>query len=284
MTVTTAETKEVAKKETSDLPSYLVEFDPLQFNGDGFEDTDSDSFALPFLTILQSNSPQCIRGKATFIDGAQPGMFFNTITEEFYDKSIDVIPVHYYREFIEWLPERGGIVKSHGPDEIILERVVRIDDQKNQILDNGHIIQDHRNHYLLLADDLEQGPMILSLTSTGVKHSKKWLTRMRSLKNPKTGGKVPMYAAKWTIELVLNEDGEKAWYQLGFKSKTCIEFNSWLNKKEWQHALAAREIIKSGEAKADWDSTIDPEQQQQQQHQQSQTHYEDPSNRSDIPF
>jgi hypothetical protein len=275
MTVTTAETKEVANV----LPAHLADFDMNQASGDGFEDADKDSFAVPFLRILQSTSPQCVRGKVSFLPDAQPGMFFNTITEDLYDQNISVIPVHYTREFIEWFPNRGGFVMSHGPDEAILKRVIRVDDKKNQILDNGNVIQDTRNHYVLLADDLEKGLVIFSLTSTGIKHSKKWMTLMNGLMLPKTKKRAPMYTAKWELESVFNENDDGSWYQIGDKSKTCVKYNSWVNNKEWQHALAAREIIKSGEAKADWDSTIDPEQQQTEQRQ-----YTDHSDRGTIPF
>lgn len=252
---TAAETKQVVKKEEAALPISMEEMEAL--SGQGFEEADRDAYAIPFLRLIQSNSPQCDENEAAYIEGAKPGMLFNTITNKLYGRQISIISLHYGRSFIEWKPNRGGFVKDHGGNPAILDRIVEIDDKNNSILDNGNVIQDTRNHFLLIADDLDAGPIILSLTSTGVKHSRKWMTLMNNLKIPGSKKQAPMFAGVWSMSSVMNQNDDGKWYQIGDKSMTAIEMHRWVNKEELEAAQAARELVTSGEAKADWDSTID---------------------------
>ena len=67
-----------------------------------------DDLALPFLKVLGQLSPECNKRDAKHVEGAEPGMIINTVTNEIYDgvKGIDVVPVHYKRQYIEW-QDRG---------------------------------------------------------------------------------------------------------------------------------------------------------------------------------
>jgi hypothetical protein len=252
---TTAESKEVVKREEAGVPALAEEFAAL--SGQGFEDTDKDAFAIPFLRVLQGLSPQVDENDPAYVEGAKQGMFINTITNVLFGKVIEVIPVHYMRDFVEWAPNRGGFIKAHGPDPAILSRVTKIDDHNNQILDNGNVIQDTRNHYVLIADQLNLGPIIFSLTSTGIRHSRKWMTLLNALIIPGTEKRAPMFAGVWELSTILNENDDGKWYQVGNKTTTCIKFNEWVTKEQLAAAVEARKLLMSGKAKADYESTID---------------------------
>jgi len=66
-----------------------------------FAGMNQDDFALPFLRLLTNTSPEV--GE---IDGALPGMIYNSVTGQLYDgkKGITVIPCAYIRQYIEWAP------------------------------------------------------------------------------------------------------------------------------------------------------------------------------------
>ena len=51
----------------------------------GFENMTQDDMALPFVRILGQLSPQVTDGDAKYIEGAKPGMIYNTVTSELYD-------------------------------------------------------------------------------------------------------------------------------------------------------------------------------------------------------
>jgi len=245
------ETKSVAKRGEADLPIALDQLEGM--SGQGFEDSDKDAYAIPFLRLLQGLSPQVNEDDPdVYIQGAKPGMFFNTITGALFGKSINVIPVHYMRDFVEWKPNRGGFVKSHGPDPSILDRITEIDEKNNSILDNGNIIQDSRNHYILIEGHLDKGPIIFGLSSSGIKHSRKWMTFMNALKLPGSDKTAPMFAGVWNLASVLNKNDDGTWYQIGDKTKTAVEFQRWVTQEELEAAVAARKLITSGAAKADY--------------------------------
>lgn len=233
--------------------------------GDGFEDTDKDAFAVPFLRILQSNSPQVNEDEDAYTKGAKPGMFFNNVSNELFGKEIVVIPVHYLRSFIEWKPNRGGFVRDHGPDPRIKDKCVpREEGERHDYLENGNIIQDTRNHYLLVQrEDGSLDPCILSLSSTGIKHSRKWMSMMRSLLIP-TGAAAPMFSSKYRIKTVLNKNDDGSWYQIGEK-QTAVERIGWISQEELEEVKSFRNLITSGAVTADY-SSLDEEVYSEEEH------------------
>jgi hypothetical protein len=118
----------------------------MNFEGDahsGFEQMDQDDFALPFLRILTNMSPEI--GE---VDGASPGMIYNSVTGELFDgkKGVQVIPCTYIRQYIEWAPRGSG---SGGPLNIypatsdILSRTHREPGDNKDYTDSGSYIEKH---------------------------------------------------------------------------------------------------------------------------------------------
>ena len=44
-----------------------------------------EDLALPFLKVLGQLSPECNKRDAKHVEGAEPGMIINTVTNEIYD-------------------------------------------------------------------------------------------------------------------------------------------------------------------------------------------------------
>ena len=61
----------------------------------GFENMTQEDMALPFVRILGQLSPQVTDGDAKFIDGAKPGMIYNTVTSELFDGKKGIKAVSY---------------------------------------------------------------------------------------------------------------------------------------------------------------------------------------------
>ena len=60
--------------------------------GAGMENVTADDLQIPFLSILQSNSPQLDESEGKYIDGAKAGMILNTVTNEIFDGKIGLNP------------------------------------------------------------------------------------------------------------------------------------------------------------------------------------------------
>lgn len=249
----TKEEKKVAKKEEN-LPAAI---DFAADAGAGFEDSDKDSFAIPFLSILQSGSPQCKRSDGAYIPGAQEGMMFNSVTNEVIDgdKGILVIPAYYNRNFIEWIPrgEGGGIAGVHTvPEADELSKTLRtitvVDNGKEkevQVLDNGNTLSDTRNHYLLIVnEDGSTSPVVCGMSSSQIKESKKWMTMMQGIKI--NGVEAPMMSQIYRITTVPKSNNEGSWY--GFKIDHVEQIK---DATQYQDAKKFRELIKSGAAEID---------------------------------
>ena len=157
----------------------------MNFEGDaqsGFEQMDQDDFALPFLRILTNMSPEI--GE---VDGASPGMIYNSVTGELFDgkKGVQVIPCTYIRQYIEWAPRGSG---SGGPLNIypatsdILSRTHREQGDNKDYTDSGSYIENTANHYVMMLDDAGvPTPALIVLNSTQLKKSRKWICMMMSV-------------------------------------------------------------------------------------------------------
>lgn len=141
----------------------------LQDANKGLERVTASDYALPFLYLLQKNSPQVDDGHPKYVEGAEPGMFLNTVTGELFERLI-VIPVDFEKVFIEWIPrDAGGGFVAQYKDRNVAEESKR---EETQIVDTA-------NHYVLVQSaDGVWTPAILSMTSTKLKASRNWLSKM----------------------------------------------------------------------------------------------------------
>ncbi len=74
--------------------------------GSGMEGTDSESFAIPFLMVLQKGSPQVDEAAGEAIEGAKAGMLFENVTSRMFDGKVgvNIVPCAYRRVFLRWGP------------------------------------------------------------------------------------------------------------------------------------------------------------------------------------
>jgi hypothetical protein len=212
-----------AKQAASQLPAAILEEMEANANA-GFETTTPDDFSIPFITILQKMSPQCDKVEDAYIEGAEPGMFFDTSTGQIMKdengeplKEITVVPVHYLRQFIRW-KERdagGGFVSAHTPDDEIISQGVRNEAGK-LVLDGGDYLSDTRQFYVMVVDTVANTgrPAIISMASTQIKKARTWLTRMQDFKIDGANGKFtpPMYGQMWVLGTMGEKNSKGSWH------------------------------------------------------------------------
>lgn len=241
--VAKAENTAIAIPEDVQLPDHA-----------GLEHADSESFAIPFLQILQKGSPQCDDDDPNYNEDAKPGMLIDTVAEEIIDleqEVVEIIPVSYARTFTEWaLREAGGGFKGEYDVPTGLEMLkTTVRDEKNRdVLPNGNQIVDTRKHYIIaIRGDGLMMPMLITMASTQLKKSK----RLNS-----------------DCDLQMRAHGLKATFQLKYKLGTVGESNdkgSWKGWKieragfvedqdQFDAALAFFKSIQAGEVKEATDS------------------------------
>lgn len=221
------ETTEIATVQGGVLAPEFMNFDDCG-NG-GFEGTDRDSFAIPFLQILQKMSPLVDEDNAKYIAGAKAGMIYNTVTQLLSDgkKGVLIIPCAFKRTFILW----GGREGDGGfKGEISVEEfeALKLDPTKVVMVDGrayvpdadgmvnekkSDFFADTRSHFVLVVDEEtgEFGQAILSLSSSQIKASKMLMTALnqKKIKTPKGLMTPPTFAnvVRLTTQGMSNEKG-----------------------------------------------------------------------------
>ena len=205
--------------------------------GAGLEGADKNSFAIPFLTILQGLSPQCEPVKDGGIEGAKPGLFINSITNELYDEVL-VIPCAFQRQFLRWAPRTsgGGFKGQYPAVDVDLHKVVGMSNHGGQIFmdvpadsspvdEKGQakydILSDTRNHFVLMqAKSGAWQPALISLGSTQIKKSKRWLSLIQGIEMKKTDGSVfnpPSFSQVYKLTTIKEENAKGKWQGLSIE-------------------------------------------------------------------
>lgn len=205
---------EVAKKqEAGALATNLFEADAHQ----GTQNMSQDDLALPFLKVLGQLSPEVNKVHARYVEGAEPGMIINSVTNQLYDgaKGIDVLPVFYERKLIEWQDRGAGTgapVAIHDASSDIMSQTTRDKSYKDR-LPNGNYIDNTANHYVVVLGDSPQTALV-SMKSTQLKISRKWNSIMMGIKlQGKTGMFTPpTYSHIYNLKTVQMSNDKGTWF------------------------------------------------------------------------
>ena len=175
-----------------------------------------DDLALPFLKVLGQLSPECNKRDAKHVKGAEPGMIINTVTNEVYDgeKGIDVVPVLYKRQYIEWQDRgesQGAPVKIYeaGDD---LPKTSRDKFNKDRLA-NGNYLENTASHFVVV---LGKSPTtaLISMKATQLKVSRKWNSMMMGLKMQGKNGMFtpPTYSHIYKLKTVQQSNDKGTWF------------------------------------------------------------------------
>jgi len=229
--------------------------------GQGFENTDKDSFAIPFLRILQGLSPQCNKANQEFIKGAEQGNLFNTVSKQYFDADadgdgVDFIICHYDRKFTEWAPNRGGFRGEHAPtDPALTKATEQVDGEgkRQMVLPNGNSIQDTRYHFALqLDEDGGATRVLICCASSGIKKSKRLMTELDGLKETNSAGKrytPPLFYSIVTVKTVPESNDEGDWFNWDFTVKRQLDLSDADDVELYLAAKAFRDSIAKGAVK-----------------------------------
>jgi hypothetical protein len=173
---------EVTKKqEAGALATNIFEADADK----GLTNIGHDDLALPFLKILGQLSPEVNKRDGKYVEGAEPGMIYNSVTGELFDgeRGVNVIPCHYKLEYIEWQDRgegSGAPVNIHPSSSDIMSKTTRGADYKDR-LPNGNYIDRTASHFVIVDGD-NPSTALIAMKSTQLKVSRKWNSMMASIK------------------------------------------------------------------------------------------------------
>ena len=201
---------QVATKKEGALATFDMEADAAQ----GAQNISQEDLALPFLKILGQLSPEVNKRDGKYVEGAEPGKIINTVTNQLYD-TINVIPCHYKRQYIEWQDRgasSGAPVAIHEADSDIVSQTTRGKDYKDR-LPNGNYLDNTANHFVLITG-LNPETALMSMKSTQLKVSRKWNSMMMGLKMQGKNGLFtpPTYSHIYKLSTVQMSNDKGTWF------------------------------------------------------------------------
>ena len=204
----------IAKRENAGaLSTNLFEADANA----GSQNISQEDLALPFLKVLGQLSPEINTRDSKYIKGTQPGMILNTVTGEYYDgeKGIQVLPVFYKRQYIEWQDRgesMGAPVAIHEVNSDLLSKVTRDKSNKDR-LPNGNYLENTASHFVVLLGKTPTTALI-SMKATQLKVSRKWNSIMMGIKMQGKNGLFtpPTYSHIYKLKTVQMSNDKGTWF------------------------------------------------------------------------
>jgi hypothetical protein len=204
---------EIAEQKANTALAIMGDLE--QDAGAGFDGMTTEDYALPFLRLLTSTSPEV--GE---VDGALPGMILNSVTGELFDgkNGIAVVPCAYVRQYIEWTPRgqgSGAPVHIYPATSDILSQTHKEPGDNKDYLDNGNYIENTANYYVMVIGTSGfPEPALITMKSTQLKKSRKWNSMMQSVKMAGKNGLFtpPMYSQMYKLSTVAESNDKGKWY------------------------------------------------------------------------
>ena len=206
--------KEIIGKKEGALAVNMFEADANK----GADNITQSDLALPFLKVLGQLSPEVNKMDGKYVKGAEPGMIYNSVTQELYDgeKGINVLPCHYIKQYVEWqdrgVGSSGAPVAIHRADSDIISTTTRDKSLKDR-LPNGNYLETTANHFVFLLGD-SPSTALISMKSTQLVVSRKWLTTMMGIKMQGKNGLFtpPTYSHIYNLKTVQMSNDKGTWF------------------------------------------------------------------------
>ena len=235
--------KKVAELENSEVA--IFDDDSLLSGGTGLEEASANDYAIPFLRVLQSMSPQLKKSDGQYIAEAQEGNFFNSVTNKVYDgdTGVLIVPCAYKKKYIEWIPrEKGGGFVSDQHDHNELAKCTK-DDSGKFIMENGNQLVETAEYYSLIAEeDSAPEQVLLSLTSSQLRFSRRWNTMLNNATVNTSVGETfqaPMFAYTYRLTSIPQSNDQYSW--MGLSVERAYPTSMPLAKAAMEFMKAARQ-------------------------------------------
>lgn len=168
--------KEVAKKDQTAValdnrPDFLK-----NNSNRGSEEVGTGDITLPRISIVQDLSPQLKKSKPEYIEGAEVGDMFNTITNELFKDSVNVVPVYLQKQWIIWKLRKqgGGFFGAFDSEQEAIKELPNLEGNAND-----YEVVDTDVHYVLLVDGGKIQEAVVSMAKSQKKVSRQWNTQIK---------------------------------------------------------------------------------------------------------
>ena len=207
------------------LPAHLKAIEGV---GRGNENVGTN-VAIPRIKLLQKMSNEVDKHHANYVEGCEPGHFFNTLTNQNYGNDIYVISLTFKTEYVVWrqLEAGGGYLGAFASQQEAQDKVNEQDKPSEYDINETHA------HVLLLKNpttgQLDRTPCIMDFASSKLRVSKNWNSQIGM-----QGG--DRFAGLWQVSGVSTEN------KLGKAFMNCeSSWVGWAMEEDYKAAEALYE-------------------------------------------
>ncbi len=245
----------------------------------GFENVGGDDLVLPFLGVLQSNSPQVTEDIGSGgIAGAKMGSLYNSVTDDLFDgkKGLLFTPACTEHCYVEWVPrdKGGGFVAVHAVDSAAVKQGLK-DSQAagmkfgkvftsfdaNGEPNGNQLTETFYVYGVIRADDkAEPQPVAIAFTSTKISPYKRWMTKVNMFTVPTENGRKarpPLFAHNVRITTTSQKNAQGTFANLVLAPAADGSIADSLlptDSPAFEGALQVREMIRSGLARVSYET------------------------------
>jgi len=214
----------------------------------GSEKVTINDLTIPRLSMIQDLSPQRKQNKPEYIEGAEEGMLFNTVTNELYSDFVLFVPVYFRLEWVVWKHRDagGGFLGAFAAQDEAVDFVAShpLAGQETEKGDPVLDVQDTAQHFGLLLDpnssleDPRAAEIVISMSRSQLKPSRQFNSQIKL-----AGG--DRWERYYKLEAVTVEGGKGDYFnwkvqQLGFVSEAV-----------YKQAETLYEAVKAGQRDVD---------------------------------
>lgn len=197
----------------------------------GNEAVKSEDLTIPRVDVFQSLSPQINPRKSEYIEGAEPGLLFNTATEEIYGDEVTIIPVLFRKEYVIWKDrDSGGGFRGAFPTFEHAEK-------HREELEDANLcesVETAQHFCLVVKEDGSTEEAVISMSKSKLKCSRDLNTQARM-----RGG--PRFATAYKLSSVeATNQNNQDYYNI--KTKPL----GWVPEELFHHAESMYESVRSG--------------------------------------
>ena len=215
---------EIAKATTEQLPAYMQ-----QGEARGSEAVTTDDLSIPRLDVIQALSPQRKKSDPAYIEGAEEGMLFNSVTQVLYGAAVTFVPVFFRKEWLVWKDrDSGGGFNGAFPTKS--EGVA----EANELGDDYEAVETAQHFGLIVGDGGTLEEVVISMSRSKMKASRQLNTLAKMI-----GG--DRFSSTYEVSAI-EVNGEKGdYYSLGIKR---LEF---VDEDTYHAAERCYEAVSGGE-------------------------------------
>lgn len=151
-----------------DIPDYIK-----RDGGRGNEDVGMEDQVIPRLEIVQALSPCLKKNDAGYIEEAEVGDIFNTVTRQVFKEGVIVIPVLYTKQYLIWKDRKKG-GGFRGSFNTIEEANARIQTEPENEQDDLEAVETGQQLVLVVNDDGTADEAVISMAKTKLKVSRQF--------------------------------------------------------------------------------------------------------------